>query len=1508
MDQNEIADTSQQCKLVLETALLSLEAVHKVLKVLQERSEVRNHLFKAEISYEPAISTKVLFDSFFGPHTHQRKGGMRFDESTGTLFLSPHCPEQEIGKGKNMRIKWVQSNVLTPLFKVTTVFRNFTPSFPFTKALLGVQFSKWKEDLSFGVIHQRLLCAATRFQLELDDPKQLLGSQKGYLVPGIEHAGAWCSVPLRGEVNINNLLMEACLAFQTRLRVIANEGKGYLDQAAKVKYLAPVEKRSDNINAQSPIRPSKKKKPEGQQHGDKISTHPLRNAAGQLLGTVFRWRNCLSPAYTAYMLQHGLPSMHFLRDGLSNSDRLFRVGAASPSTYFQVRKPPRSTLIQADHITPFEITVLDMCKYLQRQLHVFVSHYVRVRHGDEAVTLVLPPLTEEFMVDETQCVITPLNDGGFSRHDDSGQLLSDDDGAGPKKFDHCRYMTVATLVVSNQPCEATEVSWFEKGADASKAIATVKTGGNDLHWQTYMVQWNCEHAASHIKNVPHIVPNDDRMVISTRCTGRFQESGLAKILHIYGSRNVKRKRGVEDDSNVGVSCIGDRSDYNYTRILGGEVPENSARGEAVVVMTNTLPSQTIHAKSAKAKKKFILPPTTKTTPNKDPGAGSNFSKALPEVASDTFEKTPGPYPNWPGGRERFIKSSLSPSDLFTSEAGITHLLKMGICPRIHRLVPGNPAATITKDFGVLLKENSDGDLQPVLPGTSFSETAIYRSMGLSHSKADSEVWESDFRFLGNIFLRQCYKSEFPTGCVDVEPRGPHVDFYRIQDGLDPLGFDIDGSGGAGSPGGNVPPSLGRVDHQEAATFERNQSINNPRNLALLKAAELGRVVRVYIHAGNMLRPNLITGPPEAGGLDDTVYFLGVYYLSKVRMEKDTEEQLLSALAYQKSLAVDSPHRVQSELGADFQIFLRHRTQMHYKFHLCPIQVPSSRQWRYANVSDDDPRGIGSFVPPQNDLKKTLALDSEQSLLPSKLLQQWFVKDKLYLGFLQLVPGQVGRSHIVPRRGKTLRKNIEAGVSEARADSSDEEPEIAPHHEEEEGEEQSVGVLVNPSPHIPSLQKRSITCQQACCLLQSVALGSFCRFLHVNIDSENRVGPLAGPAEGHKHDLPQFRKHFGGETGQVPECDHYLPKLGEVTQRHICPHCIRSYDVGTSHYIACMGGGKMRSKRKGRDWVTKNKKQFSDMVIGSVLMRLLGKVNAFKTWNVFQSPDGKVADWKLPGMEDLDSFIEFVEGTSLRSRKSRTSANDLGVWTSQQFINSLDPMLKTFAGFKNTMQVWKEGLPTLVEKLLEDTEDIAGRRDRFIKLVVNLFLQADCAPSGAQSLAFVATQIVLDLEEVVGDALFGPVGKSITGPGSRQGMAVMKDKDEIELLAAFYKLSTEELTMLGLYKKENSIFISLNDRELNLGDMEHCLCKIGIFAHRLPGGTRSFSNQPRLQVNYCYPICWKGVTVESACVGHFREVASMAIDAFKKAVDNGNWVSPAGILGERCWSSSASSVF
>jgi hypothetical protein len=44
----------------------------------------------------------------------------------------------------------------------------------------------------------------------------------------------------------------------------------------------------------------------------------------------------------------------------------------------------------------------------------------------------------------------------------------------------------------------------------------------------------------------------------------------------------------------------------------------------------------------------------------------------------------------------------------------------------------------------------------------------------------------------------------------------------------------------------------------------------------------------------------------------------------------------------------------------------------------------------------------------------------------------------------------------------------------------------------------------------------------------------------------------------------------------------------------------------------------------------------------------------------------------------------------------------------------------------------------------------------------------------------------------------------------------------------------------------------NKRELNYGDVEHRLV-LGIFAHRLPGGTRSFSRAEATGF-HCYPIC------------------------------------------------------
>jgi hypothetical protein len=94
------------------------------------------------------------------------------------------------------------------------------------------------------------------------------------------------------------------------------------------------------------------------------------------------------------------------------------------------------------------------------------------------------------------------------------------------------------------------------------------------------------------------------------------------------------------------------------------------------------------------------------------------------------------------------------------------------------------------------------------------------------------------------------------------------------------------------------------------------------------------------------------------------------------------------------------------------------------------------------------------------------------------------------------------------------------------------------------------------------RKRSLTGKEATILLQSTSLGAFGRYLHLNIDSKGRVGPLTHPGPDHKNLLPQYHHvHFGGDLGDVPTRD-YLPALGEVTQQvsYCYPICWRGIAV------------------------------------------------------------------------------------------------------------------------------------------------------------------------------------------------------------------------------------------------------------------------------------------------------------------------------------------------------------
>ena len=117
------------------------------------------------------------------------------------------------------------------------------------------------------------------------------------------------------------------------------------------------------------------------------------------------------------------------------------------------------------------------------------------------------------------------------------------------------------------------------------------------------------------------------------------------------------------------------------------------------------------------------------------------------------------------------------------------------------------------------------------------------------------------------------------------------------------------------------------------------------------------------------------------------------------------------------------------------------------------------------------------------------------------------------------------------------------------------------------------------------------------------------------------------------------------------------------------------------------------------------------------------------------------------------------------------------------------------------------------------------------------------------------------------------------------------------------LSVDQLLMLGLERGDHGkVRVIYNKRYVNMVDVEHGGCKIGIYVPKLPGGGGSISANPRKQAPHCHPVCNDGFEESISSVEYKRveEIARKAILAFKRAVLAKTYVPPAGILGEQCW--------
>lgn len=1474
---------AEDCITRLSTLINNVSSSSESLTWFDDNPIARNLVMGADPHICPAFTTEDVLYAHIGPHTEH---GLVPDRlADGSLLFTALC-DTTAPDFATAKAQWFATNVLSVIWKnYPNLSKDYGPggryATAFAKGILGTDVCPDSVNIQFNEIHRRMTLADEAF---LKDP---LGGR-----PCSTHAEAWVQDVVQS-LDKRQILIDACNAWLPELQKIASTN--YLDVLAGVSTGGPV---------------SSSPSSGGHSRLDDIDHLDVKDEQdGRSLGAVFQWSNCFSDAFHKRAMETHIPNLPFMRDGMKKGkNRLSRVSYEVPGVPFCLRKE-QPFLMLSDTALAFEADMLKCGNYLNKLLHQFTTKFVVDKYGPEVVDDIVPNLEDFDMIHSS---LNSLLDGGYSGHDDSGYLVSDNN---LNYGDEDHNLMVPTFVWSNRADAETDVTWTQKGGSKKN---TLKTTTCCLHFQTRGLQHNCDHKVSAPKRGKTVIPLsrfDHRLAQSLRSTARFQEAHH-KLLR---------------STNPNILSVGDPDDYNFHQRLGATCELNQLMG------TPIRPNEASAGMNATPRPYFTQAELSIAMDAKDLADSNALDSTVdgdasiePEPPSECFHvvtpryKAPTDvYANFPSAHERWLKSRLCPHAFFRSGPGLRRLVRHRITPVVHYPDADSPGFFQEPvHYGLSMEQASPagGSHHPVRPGAVLSATAVYSSLGLTSSMTDSQVWTTDHEKMTGIVLTKNYKNQFP----DAEnSRGPLLDYRRLKSNIvdSREGFYICGAGGASELIGQVTPDISKPSSLEAAVLEHPQKVNSAKNMAMMQAAHRQAWVHIYVKVGAIVPVAEVdyTSHSKSKSLHghpmDQVIDLGCYEISSFEYCNDSLSQLQRQVIFQDELPVTSPLKVHS-IDAEFKRYLRFRTQGHFKFHLSPIHITAAEaagDWRYLQVSSVDPRRMQIPIPKELGLVAALGVDASKAISVEQVYDDWVDRDKLYVNFLSLrtCTGMPFSSHELP-------PPCELDLMDASDQDLDDEDDLLEIQELLHDDHLLDDHLLDGEQltELPEEKKRSLSCDQACVLLLCISLGVFARVLKLNVDDDDNIRPLVDPWYDHDYCLLNYHKHItdGGKEydheDKVPMHD-LLPLLGETNQRNVFPHTSRTYDVPTLYLIACTGGGALRESRQGIKWVAFNKRTVADFLVHSIVLRTLGKTHALKRWCQYsRHKNGRIgSSWFLPGVEDTTEFLEFVsQCVAQPGNKQAGRKNELHDFTSSQFFHTLDDQFKSLAGLTRVLDTWHLKAMDVIEGFLKFEAGIvnpqmhSAKRDTFIKSLIEVFVQAGCREKG-QRLRFVCSQVVQDMDELIDELPFGPHGRVCRGPGSTAGHAVFGDEAQTEMSLKYTEMTVDNLLMQGLERADDGcIRVILNKRRINEGDREHQECKIGIIVHRLPGGGRSISEIPRKQVAHCHPqktmLFEDGISMaETAAV---LEIAKNAIDAFRRSVISGTWETPDGILGEKVW--------
>ena len=946
---------------------------------------------------------------------------------------------------------------------------------------------------------------------------------------------------------------------------------------------------------------------------------------------------------------------------------------------------------------------------------------------------------------------------------------------------------------------ACEISWSHKDSPTqrvkfvnskhpkSKKVTSISMGKCGAHWQGPMSQKNYKHEIT-------AVEKDDRaarIIVSCRFSidpgfdvakySSLLQQALAgnlvppPIPSLYKHTNVWQglTEGGCNANQFITTTVAETEDSAQTLCTHGCSDKRKANPSPADDNTNEGPP-------AKC-------PDWQKTAHKDYSLKSKFKDTFPELPQEDYDQ-------WNLHRSgKNIELGASAEQLLQGPGLVKQLLlDKGVIAWTKRL---DKTGKFKKMVPNLFMNREAGQMRLFRIGHIYSASKIAQMAGGNHSTRQRDLYQPGEQEV--LFLTAPYKNDLAS--VLLAQRGKDPSFSSsVHPSLAPISMShsshfgnhealyVFGSGGSATDHGTYGPNIGRStkDTYNIVIPPSQNRYDGGVNQALDKMASREGVVAVFSQYQNF-NPGYVVAKPPPGHVVDQVQFLGYYKIVNCLWAQDTEDQL------KESLGEDVP--------ADVWKWSYFRTRRYLKFHLERLFTTSewdqlrSREERYESGHQ-----IYQHLPVDDKLENSFSRvmkipisDSfkwkEDEFGQVELMDHCFCDDSLNKFVTQHEPGSIALT--------SSPTGIGINSDEVESDT----PEL-------------------------TLRQLKGTCGTVKQCLDSVLFitqAGFQRYLGRSLTCENVL-----------------------QATVTPLADSTLPL---VHRMHAYPTGNRAMDT-TSIFLRSEWN--LYRRKCHLPIATKERVMFDlnnaahlpdviNLLFRATLLRMTGRAQRFSVYQKFMKDVRNETVSQLPDLwspGEVEFFTSFVKSEIGPNHKSMSS------WISDQHKNQVPKQLRadvdTFVRFVTLLsQAISPKIELLFQLSAQPSSRLPVTRCDFLSFINETI--RECVAADEDDVAFVAQAVMLDLEEMYCGIFPEPTLEDepnmIGGPGCKQGVEIIKNSGDADtrasavkmLLSEFNSQPEEYLRCFGAKKNKGEDFArwSINDRPLNIFDMEHFLCKV-----------------------------------------------------------------------------------